>query len=165
MAWYIIINSGPSPSESPLILQLISLFFPYLKKNKSRLMWSPCCLCVSVSLPINFWMPERIFMKLGMYIMAPEPISTAYSISPSHQSVSICVAQQGLGKNVTAVMNTQATIERLLTTSFSALFISYQRKVGDQFFQNFVFLFTFHIYQFLTPMAVSVPFAVITSRS
>jgi hypothetical protein len=28
-------------------------------------------------------MPEPIFMKLGMYIMAPEPISTAYFRNPS----------------------------------------------------------------------------------
>jgi hypothetical protein len=31
-------------------------------------------------------------MKLGMYIMAPEPISTAYVINPSHQSVCIYVS-------------------------------------------------------------------------
>jgi hypothetical protein len=32
-------------------------------------------------------MPEPIFMKLGMYITAPEPISMAYFINLSHQSV------------------------------------------------------------------------------
>jgi hypothetical protein len=36
-------------------------------------------------------MPEPIFMKLGMYIVAPEPITTAYSINPSHQSVCLYV--------------------------------------------------------------------------
>jgi hypothetical protein len=36
---------------------------------------------------MNFWMPEPIFMKLGMCIMAPEPISTVYFINPFHQSV------------------------------------------------------------------------------
>jgi hypothetical protein len=118
-------------------------------------MRSPCCLCVCVSTAINFRMPERIFLKLGMYIMTPEPISMAYSTNPSHQSLSICVAPQGLDKNVTAVTNTHATTEGLLRAS-------YQRKVGDQFFQNFVFLFTF---QFLTPMAVPLHFAVITSLS
>jgi hypothetical protein len=35
------------------------------------------CLRVCVSLPVNFWTPEPIFMKLGMYITATEPISTA----------------------------------------------------------------------------------------
>jgi hypothetical protein len=32
-------------------------------------------------------MPEPIFKKLGMYIMAPDPISTPCFINPSHQSV------------------------------------------------------------------------------
>jgi hypothetical protein len=42
-------------------------------------------VCVSVSPPptIYFWMPEPVFMKLGTYIMAPEPISTAYFVNPS----------------------------------------------------------------------------------
>jgi hypothetical protein len=48
-------------------------------------------------------MPILIFMKLGIYIMAPEPILTAYFINPSHQSVSVCVldsivATQRLGE-------------------------------------------------------------------
>jgi hypothetical protein len=34
-------------------------------------------------------MAEPIFMKLGMYITAPEPISTAHFINPS---VSICIS-------------------------------------------------------------------------
>jgi hypothetical protein len=37
-------------------------------------------------------MAEPIFMKLGTYIMAAEPISTVYFINPSHQSVSVCVS-------------------------------------------------------------------------
>jgi hypothetical protein len=46
-------------------------------------------------------------MKLRMYIMALEPISTVYFIDPSHHSVSICassptVARQLLGKHVPA---------------------------------------------------------------
>jgi hypothetical protein len=36
-------------------------------------------------------MDEPIFMKLGMYIMAPEPISTEYFINPSHQFVCLYV--------------------------------------------------------------------------
>jgi hypothetical protein len=36
---------------------------------------------------INFWMPESIVTKFGMYVTAPESISTAYYINPSHQSV------------------------------------------------------------------------------
>jgi hypothetical protein len=42
------------------------------------------CLCVFL---INVWLPEPIFMKLGMYIMEHKPISMAYFIKPSHQSV------------------------------------------------------------------------------
>jgi hypothetical protein len=45
-------------------------------------------LCIP---PINFWMPEPIFMKLGVYIMASEPTSTAYFINPSHHSVCLYV--------------------------------------------------------------------------
>jgi hypothetical protein len=48
-------------------------------------------------------MPESVFMKLGMYIMAPEPISTAYFI--------LIVARQRIGKNVTTETNTHGIIE------------------------------------------------------
>jgi hypothetical protein len=81
-------------------------------------------------------MPEPIFIKLGMYIMAPKPSSMAYYINPSYQSVCLYVnplitARQQLGKNVTTATNTDATIEELLDTSFSMRPISYQRKAGD----------------------------------
>jgi hypothetical protein len=48
-------------------------------------------------------------MKLGMYIMAPERISTAHFINTSHHSVCLYfyVAMQLLGKNVTAPTNTR----------------------------------------------------------
>jgi hypothetical protein len=71
--------------------------FPYFEKNKSRLMRSPC-VCVYHP-PINFWMPEPVFMKLGMYIMAREPILTAYFINASHQSVCLymCIPLSLLG--------------------------------------------------------------------
>jgi hypothetical protein len=91
---------------------------------------------------INFWMPEPIFMKLGMYIMAPEPISTAYFINPSHQSVCLyvyplIVARQRLGKNITAETNTQVTIEELLDASFSIWPVSYQGKEAISYSLNF----------------------------
>jgi hypothetical protein len=47
---------------------------------------------VSVYPPYQLWMPEPIFMKLGMYIMAPGPISTATFINSSHQPVSACAS-------------------------------------------------------------------------
>jgi hypothetical protein len=71
-------------------------YFPHFEKNK-RGLWDHLAACVSLSVcawrlpPINFRKPKRIFMKLGMYIMAPEPISVAYLINPSHQSVCLCV--------------------------------------------------------------------------
>jgi hypothetical protein len=36
-------------------------------------------------------MPKPIFIKLDMYIMAPEPIPTSYFINPSHESVYLYV--------------------------------------------------------------------------
>jgi hypothetical protein len=84
-------------------------------------MRSPSYLCVCESPPINYWMPE-----LDMYIMTPEPISMAYFINPSHQSVNPhIVARQQFSKNVTVATNTHMTIEELLDTSFSMQFMSY----------------------------------------
>jgi hypothetical protein len=76
-------------------------YFPYFEKS-SRLMRSHCCPCVSVYPPLNFRTPELIFMKLGTYITAPEPISTAHFINPSDQSMCLyvyppIVARQRLG--------------------------------------------------------------------
>jgi hypothetical protein len=75
-------------------------------------------------------------MKLGMYIMETEPISTAYFVNPSRQSVCLyvyppVVARQRLGKDVAASTNTHEIIEELLEASFSMRSVSYQRKVGD----------------------------------
>jgi hypothetical protein len=84
-----------------VIFSPLSLFW----KNESRLMRSPCCLCVCESRTINLRMPQPIFIKLGMYIMAPEPISTVCFINPSHQSVCLYVyppfvAKQRLDKTL-----------------------------------------------------------------
>jgi hypothetical protein len=62
-------------------------------------MLSPCCLCIP---PYQPRMAGPVFMKLGMNIMAPEPISTVYLKNPSHQSVYLYVcpsifARQRLG--------------------------------------------------------------------
>jgi hypothetical protein len=57
------------------------------------------CLCLRTPTPFNFWMPEPIFMKLGIYITAPAPISTAYFINPSHQSVFLYVYPLSLLSN------------------------------------------------------------------
>jgi hypothetical protein len=50
----------------------------------------------------NDWIPELILMKLGMYILAPEPISTTYFIHSSHQSV--CVYPVSMLGNVLVKM-------------------------------------------------------------
>jgi hypothetical protein len=81
-------------------------------------------------------MLEVIFVKLGMYIMAPKPISTAYLINPSHQSVCLYVYPpildgERLSKYVRAATNTHETIEELLDASFSMRSLSYQGKVGN----------------------------------
>jgi hypothetical protein len=81
-------------------------------------------------------MAEVIFMKLGIYIRAPEPISMAYFMNPP---ISLCVymyihpivARQQLSKCVTAATNTHTTVEELLYASFSVLSVLYHRKVGD----------------------------------
>jgi hypothetical protein len=121
------------------IFSLLSLF----EKSNSRLMRSPCCLCVcmSVNPAINFRMPEPIIMKLGMYMMAPEPISTEYFINSSHLSMySPIVARQRLGKNVTAATNTN-TNEELLDAWFSVRSLSYQRKWREQFIPELVYYY------------------------
>jgi hypothetical protein len=66
-------------------------------------------------------MPESIFIKLGMHIMAPEPITMAYFINLSDQFVGLyeypsTVARQRLGKNVSAAINTHEKIEELSET-------------------------------------------------
>jgi hypothetical protein len=60
--------------------------FPYFERIEVRL-WDHLALCVYRP-PINFWIPEPIFIKFGMYIMAPEHISKAYFIVPP---ISLCV--------------------------------------------------------------------------
>jgi hypothetical protein len=57
-------------------------YFPYFEKVKIGLEGHLAMfLCVYPLL--NFLISEPVFMKLGMYIMLPEPISTAYVINPS----------------------------------------------------------------------------------
>jgi hypothetical protein len=90
-------------------------------------------------------MSKPIFMKLGMYIMAPESISVMHFIKPSHQFVCLYVyppviARQWLSKNVTAAMNTRAKIEELLEVSFSMWSMSYQREVDNWFFSELIII-------------------------
>jgi hypothetical protein len=93
--WVLLMN----PKTSSIISSCIPLlaYFPYFEKIKVSL----CYLHahgVSPPPPINFWMPEPNFMKLG--IMAPEPFSMAYFINPSHQAVCTHVYPLSLLRNV-----------------------------------------------------------------
>jgi hypothetical protein len=122
-----------------LIFNLLSLFW---KINIGLCDLRAVCVCFPP--PINFWMAEPIFMKLGMYNMASELISTAYFINPFHHSVCLCeypnvvrqrpvkntpiVPEQRHCKNVAAETNSHARIEELLDASFSMRSVSYQRK-------------------------------------
>jgi hypothetical protein len=100
-------------------------YFPYFeKKNKSRFMRSPYCLCIHR--PLNFSMPELIFMKLGIY----NP--NGKLINPSYRSLRLYVcARQRLGKIATAATNTHAKLEELLDASFYMRSVSCKRKMGD----------------------------------
>jgi hypothetical protein len=115
------------------LLLLPTTYFPYFEKIKVGLC-DHLAVCVSVYPPTNFWMAEPIFMKLGIHIMTPEPLSPTYFINPSNQSLYVCICiatRQRLGKHVTAATNTDATIEELLNASFSMPSVSYQWKVGN----------------------------------
>jgi hypothetical protein len=100
-------------------------------------------VCVSFTQLLNAW---TIFMKLGMYIMAPEPTSTAYFINSSHQSLCLyvypsyrCKATARLHVSLLAVIGNGSintflrqqihAIEELLDTSFYMRSVSYKRRV------------------------------------
>jgi hypothetical protein len=62
-------------------------------------------LTTAASYQIVFSLLSLFFMKLGMYIMTPEHISTAYFINRSHRSI----ARQRLGKHVPVAANTRSS--------------------------------------------------------
>jgi hypothetical protein len=64
------------------------LFF--FNKLKLRL-FDLDAVCMSVHSSYQLWMPEPIFVKLPMYIMALEPISTAHFITPPPPNQSVCL--------------------------------------------------------------------------
>jgi hypothetical protein len=67
-------------------------------------MRSPCSLCAPPPPPNKSWVAERIFMKLGIYIIEPELISKAYFINPSHQSVFLHVYSLSLLGNGSVII-------------------------------------------------------------
>jgi hypothetical protein len=90
--------------------------FLYFEKKKLIRLCDLHSVVVSLKSPINFGMPEPVYMKLYTYITTPEPIWTAYFINPSHQSVCLCiliVARQRLGKHVSAATNTRSSTRNI----------------------------------------------------
>jgi hypothetical protein len=73
--------------------------FPYFEKIKVGLC-DHHAICIPPPPLVDFWLPEPVFMKLGMCIMLTEPISTAYFRNPSHQSVCLYMYPQSLLGNV-----------------------------------------------------------------
>jgi hypothetical protein len=141
----------------PLNLKILFILLNLFWKDKSRLILFPRCLCVCVSPLSTFeWLNKSLWNLVCIY-MAPEPISTAYFISPSHSSVclymsplivpmqrlgknSSIVVRQRFSKNVTAATNTYSTTEKLLDVLFSVV----SRGVCYQFFPEFfVYLLLF----------------------
>jgi hypothetical protein len=79
----------------------------------------------------NFRMPKPIFMKLGMHIITPQPISPSCFINHFHQYVCLCVylpivTRQRLGVQVPVAKNIHNNI-RILDSPFSVHSVSYQR--------------------------------------
>jgi hypothetical protein len=76
------------PNKLPgSVYHVFSAYFPYLKKYAYDITKLSVCVFPATNCCIH----EAVFMKFGMYVMAPEPISLVYFISPSHQSVPVCL--------------------------------------------------------------------------
>jgi hypothetical protein len=116
-------------------------------------------------------MSEPIFTKLSICIVAPDTISKAFSINPSHQSICVLLLGNGLVKTFPR-QQIHVTIQETLDPSFfvqsvsyqwsvcgtvyfppshgnaellesfSMLSVSYQRKVGDLFFPEVLAVIT-----------------------
>jgi hypothetical protein len=72
-------------SVSAVLFTVLSYFEKIKVRLWDHLLVCVClCVCMCIAL-INFWTAESIFIKLGMYIKAPEPISMAKLINLFHQ--------------------------------------------------------------------------------
>jgi hypothetical protein len=98
-------------------------------------------VCVSLCINLfNFRWPEPILIKLGMHILALDPI-------PISLSVWMCISLSLLGNdciNVTAAMNTCITIEIMLDASFSIDLCRIKRNKAIRSSQEFVTLFVMY---------------------
>jgi hypothetical protein len=111
------------------ILSLLSLF----KKNTSRLMRSPCCLCVCVSPTyhlLNAWtnLYETWYVYHGTWVYLS---GVLHKSLPSACAPVCIIARHRLGKKVAAATNTFTTVEESLDALFYMRSVSYQRKIGD----------------------------------
>jgi hypothetical protein len=79
-------------------------------------------------------MAEPIFMKFGMYIMAPEPISTAHFIDPSHQAEEVLDATNTrnriVGRVVFYAVRVISKKSRGLVLPITTCFYSTERHTG-----------------------------------
>jgi hypothetical protein len=100
----VIIFSCEEPDCLKLYLYQFLAYFPYFEKMKLDL-WDhvAVCVCLPVYPPI-----------VARQLLAKSPL---------------IVGRQQLGRNVTAVTNTHATIEELFDPSFSMWLVSYQGKL------------------------------------
>jgi hypothetical protein len=98
------------------------VYFPYLEKIEAGLcdLHAVCVSVYPLYQLLNAWtnLYETWYAYHGNWA-----ISVVYPINSSHQSVCLylyplIIARQRLGKNVTAVTKTQATIEELLEAPF-----------------------------------------------
>jgi hypothetical protein len=99
----------------------------------SACLWNP---------PLSFRILEPIFIKLRMYIMMVELISTAYFIYPSLYSVCLCIPLSLLGYG-SAKMLPQLQIHRQQQKNgwmcFFCVVHIISEKSNDYFFQDFMF--------------------------
>jgi hypothetical protein len=108
-------------------------------------------VCLWIPPPsINYWMLEPILMKLGMYIMAIEPISTACLINPSHQVcyVCICIPVTLLGNCWVETLPRQqihTTIEELIVGRVAFTAVGVVSKENKQLFHNINIWFPFNL--------------------
>jgi hypothetical protein len=79
-------RSACSPSRNHINISVVILFSFFWKIKVA--LWDHYAVCVSAYPLIDYWMPEPIFMKLGMHVMAPESMSTAYFTNPP---IGLCV--------------------------------------------------------------------------
>jgi hypothetical protein len=84
---------SPNPIYIPWHFNLLSLFW----ENKRRLMRSPRCLCVCFLLTFECLNQSLWSLIYIIYISAPEPISAAYFINPSHQPLCLRISLTLLG--------------------------------------------------------------------